>query len=219
MKFKFNVQTNIMKATFSIFLFLLAAAIFTSSSCNNADKVSVDKSEESKGENMVLSDKDQVDMAKHHNDAKFDQAAANDAQFTVDAAVINLWVIEISNLAQVRSIRPDVKSFAKKMLSDNKKAYDELKMLANRKNITLPPTLGVDEAKDARKLNDENKNFDVKYTSMMVDAHKKAIDRFEKAIIDCKDTELRAWAEKMLPTLRQHVDMSMTLNDRIKVQD
>ena len=200
------------------FLNSIAAAgmvVFTFAACNNPqDKDAYDNN--SDGVVNTTTDKDQADLAEDHNDAKFDQAQEKDAQFAVDAAVIHLREIEASNIAVTRSANADVKALAQTMVADHRKAMDELSSLTGKKNITIPSSLSEDEAKKANKLRDEKDNFDKKYNDMLVDEHKKAIDKFEKASTDCQDADLRAWAGKMLPSLRHHLDMAMALRDRMK---
>ena len=162
-------------------------------------------------------EEDQKDLAEDHNDAKFDKAAEKDAEFAVEAAMTNLKEVEASNVAVKKARSAEVKAFAQTMVTDHQKAYDELKALAANKNITIPMTLGEDETKAAQKLADESADdFDRKYTDQMVDDHRKAVDKFEKAAKDCEDADLRAWAGKMLPGLRHHLDMAMNLKDKSK---
>lgn len=205
-------QKNIsMKKSFFKPVALAAMVLLTLGACNNPDH------DRNGNNDAATADHDQADVAEDHNDAKFDKAAEKDAQFAVDAAMINLREIEASNLAVSRASRAEVKTLAQTMVDDHRKAYEELQGLASKKNITIPAALSDDEAKDATKLRDEKK-FDKKYTDLMVDEHKKAIDKFEKAAQDCQDADLRDWANKMLPGLRHHLDMAMALNDKIKEQ-
>ncbi len=53
------------------------------------------------------------------------------------------------------------------------------------------------------------RDFDKAYCDMMVDGHKKAVDRFESAAADSKDSDIRSWANSMLPILRSHLDHAM----------
>ncbi len=153
---------------------------------------------------------DTKEVAEDHNDAKFDDAKAKDAQFMVDAAEINLEEIQLSQLAQTQSTSADVKELAKMMEDDHNKSLNELQALAASKSITIPSSVSKD-GQDAydKLMNESGNNFDKKYTTMMVDGHKDAITKFEKASTDCQDTDIRNWASKTLPALRTHLDHSM----------
>ena len=51
--------------------------------------------------------------------------------------------------------------------------------------------------------------FGKKYSEMMVDGHKDAIELFEKASIESTDPDIRAWANATLPILRTHLEHSL----------
>jgi putative membrane protein len=50
--------------------------------------------------------------------------------------------------------------------------------------------------------------FDRAYTKDMVSCHEKAIEQFEIEAKNGMDTEVKAWAEKWLPTLREHLKLA-----------
>src|SRR6266542_95585 len=139
--------------------------------------------------------------AEEHNDAKFDNTKNNDAQFLVDASEINLKEIRLGQLAQKHSMAVDVKKLGKMMEEGHTKAQKELSDLAEKKQITIPKSLADNGGDDYKKLqNEKGKNFDKKYCDMMVQGHKDAIDKFEKASKDVVDTDIKAWASAMIPS-------------------
>jgi putative membrane protein len=160
---------------------------------------------------------DSKKMAEDHNDAKFNKSEEYNAQFLVDAATINLNEIQLGDLASTKAVSADVKALGKMMSEDHTKAQAEVVALAQKKNITLPTSATDESMKDYNTLNDKDfKNFDSKYTEMMVNGHKDAISKFEKAVSDCSDSDLREWASKMLPKLREHLDHAMNCQARVK---
>ena len=50
--------------------------------------------------------------------------------------------------------------------------------------------------------------FDREFTKMMVQDHEKVVAAFDKQAKDGKDSELKAFAAKTLPTLRTHLQMA-----------
>lgn len=160
---------------------------------------------------------DTKNEAEEHNDAKFDNTQNNDAKFLVDAAEINLEEIRLGQLAQNHSMAADVKKLGKMMEEGHTKAQKELSDLADKKQITIPKSLTDNGESDYKKLQDEKgKDFDKKYCDMMVQGHKDAIDKFEKASKDVVDTDIKAWASAMLPALREHLDQSITCQHRFE---
>jgi putative membrane protein len=160
---------------------------------------------------------DSKKMAEEHNDAKFTKGEEYNAQFLVDAATINLNEIQLGNLAATKGISADVKALGKMMSDDHTKAQAEVVALAQKKNITLPTSATDETMKDYNALNDKDfKGFDNKYIDMMVSGHKDAITKFEKAVSDASDSDIREWASKMLPKLREHLDRAMNCQARLK---
>ena len=135
--------------------------------------------------------------------------SADDRKFVENTAKGGMTEVEVSRVAQQKAQNAQVKEFAGRMVADHGKANDELKSLAANKGVALP----ADAEKDARKhADDMNKHsgakFDHEYMEMMVKDHKKTIKDFEHASKNAKDSDLRAWAAKTLPTLQEHLKMA-----------
>jgi putative membrane protein len=157
-------------------------------------------------------------VAEDHNEAKFDKAEEKDAQFLVDAASINMEEIRLGELAQKSGTMAEVKQLGKEMQNDHSKALAAVKDLASKKSVTLPADLPQDAYDSYKKLVDKKPgaDFDKEFCDMMVDGHKKAIDKFEKAAEDGKDSDIRSWASSMLPALRGHLDHAMVCQENCK---
>ena len=155
--------------------------------------------------------------SEERNDAKFDGKAEKDAQFAVEAADINLAEMSLGQLASTNAISDDTRELGSMMNKDHKKAYDDLAALASKKTITIPSTMSEASQKDYDKLSQKKgADFDKAYCDMMVDGHKDAISKFEKASKDAVDPDIQAWATNMLPSLRTHLDHAMTCQEKSK---
>lgn len=161
---------------------------------------------------------DTKDVAEEHNEAKFDEKKTeNDAQFLVNAAEISLMEIQLGQLASTNGMMDQVKEMGKMMENDHTKSLNELKDLAAKKSITIPTTLTDDGQSSYKKISDRSgKDFDKEYCDMMVNGHKEAIDKFEKASTDATDPDIRQWASSTLPALRSHLDHAMKCQDDCK---
>lgn len=151
--------------------------------------------------------KDAKEVAEDKNDAKVDNGTSEkDAQFLVNAAEINVEEISLGQLAQQKASMTHVKEMGKMMVDDHTKAMAALTELAKAKMIAIPTT-ATENAMDAyKKLNGEPaKDFDKDYSDMMVSGHKDAIAMFEKASVECKDADIKAWATATIPTLKAHL--------------
>lgn len=180
---------------------VVTAFIFATSSCNNSQKP-----------------EDSKEVAEEHNEAKMDNKSdEKDAQFLVEAAEINMNEIQLGQLAQQKSMMSDVKDLGKMMEDEHTKVMNELKDLAGKKSISIPTSLTDETQKDYNKLADKKaKDFDKDYCDAMVDGHKDAISKFEKASTDATDPDIKAWAAATLPALRTHLDHAITCQEKCK---
>lgn len=164
---------------------------------------------------------DTEEVAKDNNDAKFDDTKKeDDAEFLVFAAGTNLEEVKLAQLAQTQGTLADVKELGKMMETAHKKAQSDLEGLATKKTITVPMAITEDGQEAYTKLMEKKGNdFDKAYADMMVDGHKKAIEKFEKASTEAVDPDVKAWATTMLPDLRthlQHAEMVKAKTDKLK---
>jgi putative membrane protein len=142
---------------------------------------------------------------------------ADDAKFAVDAANGGMTEIELSKLAVAQATNAKVKEFAEGMIADHSKAGDELKAIAVTKNITLPDSLNADSKKAWTDLSaKKGADFDKAYVDKMVSDHKSTVDLFESASKNVKDPELKAFADKTLPTIKAHLGHINAIHDGLK---
>ncbi len=195
-----------------IFLTLaIAFSIVAVQSCGNANndsKKTADSINETKApENIDDNNTATTPVAVSEDDAKFVTEAANGGMAEV----------ELGKLAKEKGQHLDVKAFGEMMVKDHSKANDQLATLAQAKNITLPATLGTDEQNSKDELSKKSPgDFDKSYIEDMVKDHEKDIKLFEDASKNLKDTELKAFVDKTLPTLRNHLDHAKSVKDKLK---
>ena len=154
------------------------------------------------------------DIAVNQNETRFtDTCQANDAQFLVDAALINYHEIALGQMANTKTKTPEILMMANTLIDEHTKSMVDLKLLADKKNVTLPASAENDSKEANNKLLKlKGIAFDKAYSTIMVDEHKNAITKYENAIADAIDNDIRDWASLMLPTLKMH------LADAIKYQ-
>ena len=163
---------------------------------------------------------DTKEVAEDQNEAKFDDtndAKEDDSQYLVAAAETDLAEIELGKLAQSKGTDADVKALGKMMVDQHTKASADTKALADKKQISLPAAVtdkGKEEYEDLNKKS--GKDFDEKFASMMIDGHKDAISKIEKAAEKATDPEIKAWAANMLPTLKMHLQHAETVQEKLK---
>ncbi len=131
-----------------------------------------------------------------------------DQQFMMNAAKGGMMEVQMGQSAEQKASSQAVKDFGKKMAQDHGQANKELMDLAKNKNVSLPADMGTSEKNMTDKVSGmSGAGFDKAYMKMMVRDHKKDIKEFEHEASNGMDSDVKAWAAKTLPTLREHLSM------------
>lgn len=145
--------------------------------------------------------------------------SADDKAFMTEAASGGIAEVEMGNAAVKQAQNAEVKSFGQHMIEDHSKANAELKQLASQKNVQLPSEPAPAHKETMNNLAAlKGSEFDKQYVAEMVKDHKKDVASFEKASQSAADPDVKAFAEKTLPTLRMHLDMVTKLADQMGVK-
>ena len=153
--------------------------------------------------------------------------------------------IELGRLAQQRATHPEVKEFGAMMVRDHQTAAEELRSIASSAGASQAPgadrpagTSGdratgdrsvADRAagaaanlqEEARELRQElgeltGRDFDRRYIDEMVDDHEDAVEDLEDKANNASHPEVKAWAAKTLPKVRQHLEKARTLQQTLE---
>lgn len=194
------------------YLFSILLAVFTLQACGSSDDGDTVETAQEMNENK------DGDNAGNDNMQGTMAVSENDSKFMVETANSGMMEVEASKVAQQKATNAQVKAFADMMVNDHTKANDELKQLAASKNVTLPAAVGEDNQEDLKDLSEKSgKDFDKAYINMMVSDHKKTVGNFEDLGDNTdSDGDLKAWVNKMIPALKQHLDQAQKLDDTIK---
>ncbi|MBD1398894.1 DUF4142 domain-containing protein [Pontibacter sp. JH31] len=167
---------------------------------------------------------DSVEEAQEATEERFEDTAMEDqredaAEFMTKSASSSMMEIEASKLAQQKATNPQVKEFANMMVNDHTAASKEMRELATSKNITMPDSMSSDHMDHVRDLRDKTgADFDKAYLDRMLSAHENDVERFEDVAEDAdyEDAEVKAFASKTLPKLRQHHERAKQIRDMLK---
>jgi len=121
-----------------------------------------------------------------------------DVNFIQKAAGAGAQEVENGKMAEKQAKSAAARSIAARMVADHSRINKELTDLANRKGVKFD-TRGV------RAQNIGATDFDRTYLKLLAEVHKTDIADFERAAKSADDSELRAWASKTVPTLKQHL--------------
>ena len=140
-----------------------------------------------------------------------------DAKFVEKAAKGGLAEVQLGQLAAQKAQSDDVKKFAQRMVDDHGKANDELKKVAEGKNIMLPTALDKKDQKLLDKLGKlDGARFDREYMEHMVKDHKKDVKEFQHEAKHGKDADVKGFAENTLPTLQDHLQLAQAAEKAAK---
>jgi putative membrane protein len=157
--------------------------------------------------------------AAQKNAQKAGSSSANasaDHTFVMQAAKGGLAEVQLGQLAADKASSDEVKKFGQRMVTDHSKANDELKSLAQSKNITLPTDLDPkDKATHDRLAKLSGAAFDRAYMQHMLADHRKDVNEFKKESTSGKDSDVKAWASKTLPTLEEHLKLAQDANKAV----
>ena len=129
-----------------------------------------------------------------------------DKEFVRDAAEGGLAEVELGQLATEKASNANVKKFGQRMVDDHSKANDELKQIASTKGVELPTDLSAKDKILKERLSKLNgTSFDKAYMENMVKDHKKDVADFAKESSTGADTQVKQFAEKTLPKLKDHL--------------
>jgi len=135
-------------------------------------------------------------------------AAGSDEDFVKTASGAGLAEVNFAELALKQADKADVKAFAQHMIDDHTKANEELLKRANKNNFTPASKMDAKDQEQFTKLSDmKGADFDRAYVQSQLAAHKGAVALFESEAKDGKNADLKAFAEKTLPTLKHHLKM------------
>jgi len=133
--------------------------------------------------------------------------ATSDPDFVNEAAIGGMSEVELGKMASTKAANAEVKKFGQMMVTDHTNANNELKALAAKKGWKLPTDVDSNHKATADDLrNRVGADFDKAYVEEMVDDHETDVKAFEDKAKNATDPDLKAFAEKTLPTLRKHLD-------------
>jgi putative membrane protein len=140
---------------------------------------------------------------------------SSDKKFIMETGQGGMMEVEIAKLAVDKASNAEVKQYAQRLVDDHTKANDELTQLAAQKGVTIPhDEKAMMKGKDKlSKLS--GADFDREFMSMMIKDHAKEVKEFEDVSAKAKDTDVKDWAAKTLPTLREHLQMARDINGKV----
>jgi len=143
-----------------------------------------------------------------------EEKAFDDAEFVKKAASGGLFEVELGKVAKAKATDGEVRKFADRMVTDHTKANEQLANVAKAAGYAVSAKLMPKHQEHLDKFKKDNsKGFDRNYMKHMVEDHEEDVAMFDRASREAKHAELKAFAAKVLPTLKEHLQMAKRIND------
>lgn len=145
-------------------------------------------------------------------------ANAADSTFMTRAAADGMAEVQMGQMALDKSSDAELKKLAQRIVDDHTKANDNLRTLAQAKQVTLPSAPAADAQKaadDMKKM--DGKAFDQAWTDSMVKNHQKAVALFTAENKQTQDADLRKFTGGTLPTLQAHLETARMVQEHLGV--
>jgi putative membrane protein len=166
---------------------------------------------------MKNKDKTVAAKAPDTKDKNDKNSKSADAAFIRAADQINLAEMKLGKVAEENAKNDLVKKFGTQSMSDHAHMNMELRKITAKQGITLNEKL---DSKHQEMLDELAKlkevSFDKAYTKDMISGHEKAIELFENEAKTGRDPEVKMWAEKCLPILREHLKLAQAAVNDVK---
>jgi putative membrane protein len=199
----------------SIATIIAGAVIFSACNGNSNSTSTTDSTSSMSSADTGMTKMNSTDTSNNADTSKatVDQNAVNFAQA---AAAGGMMEVEVGNLAQKNSKNKAIQDYGKMLVNDHTILNNELKDIANQKNITLPSTVTSEQQDKIDKLSKETGSaFDKDFISMAINDHQNDIADFKKSENNLTDQDLKNFIVKALPTLQKHLDKAKEIKKKM----
>jgi putative membrane protein len=135
-----------------------------------------------------------------------------DKIFLMEAADARMMDWAQGNLAAERGTTGKYQQYGKRMMRDQSKLMEEIKLIASAKNLALPEEISEEKTESLNILKAASgETFNRKFRRMIIRDHKRDIREFQRAA-ESSDPQVREFAKRHLPILEQHLQAARDLN-------
>lgn len=170
---------------------------------------------------VSCSSDDSIEQAADQSIQQFEAAGVqnmdNDALFIAEAGSNALLQVQLSESAAEKAVSPEVIELAQRMRDEHQQVLAELQSIADQSMFVLPQTLGNAHQKIYDEVHEQSGlGYDLTYVKEVNDLHEEVLDRYEDMADHGVNMEVKMFASKQLPLIRQHVEMTDKINDQIE---
>lgn len=142
---------------------------------------------------------------KEKKDPNAPHASRRDTRFVLGVLKINHDEVVIAQLVAERATTREIKLLSRQLISDLDLATRDLRALAEREHVTLPEPRS--ESGDLKTWNEKSPStLDAQYLRRAQDVLEDLNDLYAKAATRSDSAEISAFAQKMLPAIKEQRD-------------
>lgn len=132
--------------------------------------------------------------------------SSEDESFLRKAAQCGALEVKMGETAAKNGKTAEIREFGRRMVRDHIVIGNDLKTLAAKKGVTLPGNLDEKHQKKVDKMAAiETGEFDTAYIDCMIKDHTKDIKVFKEQAESTKDPDVKAFIDKALPVMEEHL--------------
>ena len=181
--------------------FAVAIVVAMGTACNNAS------------DRATNAANDAAAAATPRDEIKLSSA---ESEFVQKAVKGNQMEVDLAEMAQGKAENQAVDDFASQLEKDHSDVLDELRRIADKADLKMTDEPHAEKASMTNKLDAlKGAAFDREYVSAMIEKHKASIAEFEK-MQSTATGELKAFIDKTLPVMREHLQKAETLKASTK---
>lgn len=139
---------------------------------------------------------------------------STDAEFMKSAAHSDQNEIQLSRLVLDKGATGMAKTHAEMMIQDHTKSTSDLKVIAQKKNVTLPTDMDAEHKAIAEKMRKlSGKELETQFLNQMVTDHQKTLNTMAAHQKMTKDADLQGFITKTTPVIVKHLTESKQHSD------
>jgi putative membrane protein len=135
-----------------------------------------------------------------------------DHEFVMRAAQDSMAEIEMGQLAQQRGSTQAVKDYGRRLVEEHTAMNNDLKQAAPAEINNMPTDLPAEKKSTIDRLAKlSGAEFDREFLNEAINAHRQAIELFQKQANSGENQKLRDWASSKIPLLQDHLKAAQGL--------
>jgi putative membrane protein len=142
-------------------------------------------------------------------------SAAPSQDFLDKAAQGSITEVTAGKLAMDKATAPDVREFAERLVKERRLTHQLLKALAASHDVELPKAPSPEQRETLRQLHRKSgAAFDHAYVAAQIAVQEESVALLKAEIALDRDTETKAFAKEMLPTIEAQLKKAYELVEK-----